>query len=501
MRMQAIYRYCLIIILFSGISPLHAQNEILAKADKYYNNGIYPEAAALYIDHLEQQYDYIVNVKLADCYYRMEEWSEAEHWYGVIVSHNIADAGTLLRYATLLKMNGKYRSAKTYFLKYAAYKPDGYYLASTCDWALANMNKPSQYYIDTLPFNTKGSEMTPTIYKNGIIFAKSNGTKINNNTGLPYYDLYSADVRTDGSWITNKLDHVNSPYHDAAPFYDGASKGLYFTRSNHYKNRTVVSIDGQVRLELFYAPYVDSKFGTPHPLNVNSKIYSVGHPATTPDGNILIFASDKQGGKGGTDLYYCMKRNGNWSEPKSMGDVINTAGDELYPFMTADGTLYFASNYHPGFGGFDLFKCEREGDHWSTPENLGMPVNSPQDDYGFTMKNGVGYFSSNRPGGMGGDDIYQVTQMAQIASVFVYDNNKNAIYKARVTFFESPNSQVICETDPNGYGDVSTLSGVSTSIKISKEGYLDKVINNLGGLRSSNGVLPVELTPLIGGNE
>ena len=169
--------------------------------------------------------------------------------------------------------------------------------------------------------------------------------------------------------------------------------------------------------------------------------------------------------------------------------------------MTADGTLYFASNYHPGFGGFDLFKCEREGDHWSTPENLGMPVNSPQDDYGFTMKNGVGYFSSNRPGGMGGDDIYQVTQMAQIASVFVYDNNKNAIYKARVTFFESPNSQVICETDPNGYGDVSTLSGVSTSIKISKEGYLDKVINNLGGLRSSNGVLPVELTPLIGGNE
>lgn len=498
---MASYRIWIVALLMLTLRPAMAQSEALSKADKLYANGVYPDAAALYLSHLQQQYDYMVNQRLADCYYQMEDWRNAEHWYGVITSHNIADAGTLLRYAHLLKINGKYQSAKATYLKYAAYKQDGYYLASTCDWAIANRNKPSMYSVEPATFNTSASEMTPTLYKRGVVFARSSGERINPATGMPYYDLVYAESRVDGSWNINPLNHVNSPFHEAAPFYDNHSKLLFFTRSNHFHDRTVVSLDGQVKLELFYSALIDGKFSRPRPLNINDPAYSIGHPTVTPDGNILIFASDKPGGKGGTDLYYSVKQGGTWSEPKNLGDVINTPGDEMYPYVSNDGTLYFSSNYHEGFGGYDVFRSTRENEHWSKPVNLGIPVNSPQDDFGFAMRNGFGYFTSNRPGGQGGDDIYQVTQLAPISTLYVYDTDQKPVYRARVTFVESPNMQVIAETDVNGLGDVSTLSGASPSIRISKEGYLDKVINDIGSLRSSNGILPVELQPLLGTNE
>lgn len=501
MRFTAIYKAFLLTACIVAMQPVMAQKDMLAKADKYYANGVYPDAAAIYLDKLEQQYDYLVNTKLADCYYQMDQWREAEHWYGVIVSHNIADAGTLLRYANLLKINGKYKSAKEVYLKYAAYKKDGYYLASTCDWALANQNKPSGYSVELLSLNSSTSEITPTVFKKGLIYAKSNGSKENPNNGIPYYDLFYAEPRVDGSWQINELEHINSDFHDAAPFYDSFNKLLFFTRNNHFRSRTVVSLDGQVKLEMFYAPLVDSKFTHARPVTLNSNSYSVAHPTVSPDGNILIFVSDMRDGKGGTDLYYSVRRGEVWSDPINMGDVINTPGDEMYPFLSADGTLYFSSNYHTGFGGYDIFKSVREMDHWSTPENLGAPVNSPQDDFGFTMLNGFGYFSSNRPGGKGGDDIYQVTQLAPISTVYVYDTDQKPLYKAKVTFFESPNMQIICETDVNGLGDISNLSGASTAIRVTNEGYLDKVIMDVGSLRSSNGILPVELQPLLGTNE
>lgn len=501
MSKMAPYRLWIVSWLMLTLRLSMAQSDVLGRADKLYANAVYPDAAALYLDYLQQQYEYTVNIRLADCYYQMEDWRNAEYWYGVISSHNITDAGTVLRYAQLLKINGKYESAKATYLKYAAFRQDGYYLASTCDWAMVNRNKPSLYAVEPAAFNTAASEITPTIYKRGVIFARSSGARINPGTGLPYYDLVYAEPRVDGNWNINPLNHVNSPLHEAAPFYDSDSKLLFFTRSNHFRNRTVVSQDGQVKLELFYATLIDGKFSRPHPLNIHNSSYSLAHPTVTPDGNILIFASDMPGGKGGIDLYFSVQSGGEWSTPKNMGDVINTPGDELYPYISNDGALYFSSNYLEGFGGFDIFKSVRADDHWTRPANLGMPVNSSQDDYGFAMRNGSGYFTSNRPGGQGSDDIYQVTQLAPISTLYVYDTDQKPVYHARVTFVESSNMQVITETDVNGLGDVSALSGASASIRISKEGYLDKIIHDIGSLRSNNGILPVELQPLLGTNE
>lgn len=495
---------CKIWILLFGLLTVQAAQaqdaEFIQRADKLYKNQIYNRAAEMYITYLQQNYNYEINLKLAECYRMMHNTVDAEYWYGVIVDQNAADPDILKKYADLLKTNGKYKSAKIYYLKYAAYEEEGYYYAASCDWAISNKNKAPEYYIDTLGFNTSDSELTPTFFKKGIIYSRSSGNEINPTTGVSYYDLYFTEQRNDSLWIITPMQNVNTELHEAAPFYDQNDKKLYFTRNNHYRGRTVKSSDGEVKLELYFSTYVDNKFTGPRPVSVNSKTYSVGQPTISPDGNILIFASDKPGGYGGIDLYFCSKKGNTWSNAKNMGPAINTAGDELYPFMSIDGTLYFASNYHPGFGGFDIFKSSRVDQYWTAPENLGMPVNSSQDDYAMIIKNGFGYFTSNRAGGQGSDDIYAVTQMSALSKIYVYDTDLKPIYKARVTFIESPNMQIICETDAAGLGDISTLSGATMGIKISKEGYLDKIVYDLSSLRSSNGIIPVELQPLLGNN-
>ena len=495
---------CKIWMLIFGlltVQAVQAQDDFIQRADKLYKNQIYDQAADMYLTYLQQTYNYEINLKLAECYRLMHSTVDAEYWYGVILTQNAADPDILRRYADLLKTNGKYRSAKEYYLKYAAYENDGYYYAASCDWAITNRTKSPAYFIDTLGFNTTDSELTTTFYKRGLIYARSTGNKINPTTGVSFYDLYYTELRNDSLWIISPMQNVNSEVHEAAPYYDSNDQKLYFTRNNHYRGRTIKSSDGEVKLELYFSTSVDNKFTGPRPVSVNSKTYSVGQPTVSPDGKVLIFASDKPGGYGGTDLYFCTKKGNDWSNAKNLGPAINTKGDELYPSMSPEGVLFFASNYHPGFGGFDIFKSSRVDQYWTNPENLGMPVNSSQDDYALIMRNGVGYFTSNRAGGQGSDDIYQVTQMATLSKIYVYDTDIKPIYKARVTFIESPNMQVICETDASGLGDISTLSGNTMAIKISKEGFLDKIVYDLSSLRSSNGIIPVELQPLLGTNE
>ncbi len=490
----------MVLVFFSLVATqaLVAQDNFLKRADKLYENKVYNEAAKIYLAYMQQSYNYDVNFKLAECYRKMNLTKEAEFWYEVIVNQSTADADIIFNYANLLKSNGKYRSAKTWFLKYGAYDDDGFYLASTCDWALANETKPGSYQLDTIGINSSGSEMTTTFFKKGIIYSASGGNEINENTGLPYYDLYYGEMRNDTIWSVNRLNKlINSELHEASPCYDPIEETLYFTRNNHNKNRTITSKDDEVKLKIFYSNYIDNKFLAPKPIS-HAKPYSEGHSAISPDGTILIFTSDKPGGYGGADLYFVTQKSDGWSAPKNMGPIINTGGDELFPYMDPEGNLYFSSNWLPGFGGMDVFKSYREGDHWSVPVNAGKPLNSSNDDFGFIIRNGRGFVTSNRPGGQGSDDIYAVTEALPLSRIYVYDTNMKPIIKARITLLESPKMQPVCETDANGMCDISALSNSNMSIRISKEGYLDKVISNLGSFRSSNGILPAELQPLLG---
>ena len=135
---------CKIWMLIFGlltVQAVQAQDDFIQRADKLYKNQIYDQAADMYLTYLQQTYNYEINLKLAECYRLMHSTVDAEYWYGVIVTQNTADPDILRRYADLLKTNGKYRSAKEYYLKYAAYEEDGYYYAASCDWAITNRTK------------------------------------------------------------------------------------------------------------------------------------------------------------------------------------------------------------------------------------------------------------------------------------------------------------------------------------------------------------------------
>lgn len=496
----------LFVLFFSAITGLSAQNPYLKNADRLFNNYAYYEASVIYLSWLQQQYDYNANYQLAECYRMMNDLKQAEFWYDILVMQPVEDPQLYFRYAEVLRSNGKYALAKDNYLKYAVYDEEGYYFAGMCDWALTNLHNRSAYLIDTLSINTKGSEIASTFFKKGIIYS-SNGNGNKNEayyqwTGMPFYDLYFAEIEQGRVNKKSPVEgFVNSKAHDSAPCYDPVSKTLYFTRNSFYHNRSKQAKDGEIKLQLFYSDYADGYFTVARPLDINNRSYSSGQPAISPDGSILIFASDKPGGFGGTDLYYSVKTGKDWSIPKNMGQVVNTPGNEMFPFISEDGKLYFSSNRHLGYGGMDVFVCHRENEHWSVPENLGIPVNSSRDDFGFIIKNGKGFVSSNREGGKGDDDIYTVTQLNAVSGIFVHDPDMKGISGAKIYYTEGAQQTLLCVTDAYGYCNLSAKTGADLILKITHDGYLDNNTKNLNTIKTNSGIYPVELQPLIGNLE
>ncbi|MFN3940897.1 MAG: tetratricopeptide repeat protein, partial [Chitinophagales bacterium] len=185
-----------ITVIFICIAQIgFAQKEFLKMADKLYNAGAYSEAAPMYLALLQQTYNYEQNKKLAYCYLQLNMVNDAEHWYGVLANQNAGEPDIILNYAQILKLNGKYKTAKEWFLEYAKYNDDGYYLAGTCDFAAVLIQQPQYWALDTLSINSKGSDIAPAFYRSGIIYASTGVVtgdkkqKVNKSAGLPFYDL------------------------------------------------------------------------------------------------------------------------------------------------------------------------------------------------------------------------------------------------------------------------------------------------------------------------
>jgi len=220
------------------------------------------------------------------------------------------------------------------------------------------------------------------------------------------------------------------------------------------------------------------------PFFLNSEKYSVGHPALSPDGNTLYYISDSEGGYGGTDIWACSRSDGKWGEPINLGRSINTTGNEMFPFLADNGDLYFASDGHPGFGGLDIFVTHQINDStWLQPRNMNQPVNSSYDDFSLCISknNMYGIFSSNRPGGLGNDDLYLFRRLPHVKilpnyylSGYVKDKMiLKPINNATVFFMDrEKNSVLILKTDSNGYYRTQIEPGKSYIVKAMQTGYI-----------------------------
>ncbi|MEN9942863.1 MAG: hypothetical protein RLZZ91_864, partial [Bacteroidota bacterium] len=270
---------------------------------------------------------------------------------------------------------------------------------------------------------------------------------------------------------TGMLRSICSKYHEGPLCFDGGT-GLYFTRNNAGKTR--FDQNGIRNLSMFFGA-VDVLGGISETLMpFCSAEYSVGHPALSPDKKTLYFASDMPGSKG-VDIYEVPVLGfGKWGTPKRVEGNVNTDGDEMFPFVSSNGTLYFSSNGHIGFGGLDVFMLNKNGE----VVNLGSPLNSINDDFAFILKsdNKTGFVSSNRAGGKGGDDIYSFTYTGpieiEISGVVTLDGSKKTIAGAYVVLIDEKGKQITSVlTDESGHYVLPALSGKQYTIQVKHDGF------------------------------
>lgn len=415
------------ILILLTIAVFYPQaNAQLYNAHKLYHLYRYAEAIPLYIKAIGKEKNPDLKAEatsmLADCYRLTNNAEQASEWYAKAIQHKNAAPINYLYYGQALQSKGDYENAKTAFLTYSRMvpsDPSGSMLAASCDLPGEWENISPEFEIQNIAsINSKWSDFSPAYYKDGLIFTSDRRESLLENatsgwTNNNYLDMYFAKLHNPGdpfgstSEATSLSINFNKPYHDASATFSSDYGIIYFTRS--YNDYTEEKDNFKThRLKIFYAQTRENKWTDEKQFFLNSQDYSVAHPSLSADGKTIFFSSDMPGGYGAFDIWFCTWENGNWGAPVNAGKEVNTFGKEAFPFILNDSTLYFASNGLPGYGGLDIFVSHKKDENWLTPVNLKNPVNSSYDDFSFIIasNNSHGYFSSNRPGGLGNDDIY-----------------------------------------------------------------------------------------------
>ncbi|MFP4655231.1 MAG: OmpA family protein [Methanohalobium sp.] len=390
---------------------------LIEEAHKAYEDMAYKKAARLFEELIEQNYlDANIYQKLADAYYKTREIRQAEEYYKILVTSTIHRQKDVYNLVKVLKYSGKYEEAEKWLERYSKAQVNEHPLNSNMNLEeYANEIKSfPRHEIDTLPFNTEHSEFGPTIYQDYLYFTSPRKRDEiieykypwDETNFLDVYKISLSHLDTTPEKISGK---VNSKFHDGPVSFSKNGKDIYFSSNN--KNLGFFPVRGKDKinhLKIFHAKIKNGKIKSLEELSFNSDEYSCSHPSVSKNSNIIYYTADKNDGYGGSDIYYSVKEGSGWSEPINAGKEINTEGDEMFPFIHESGTLYFASDGHPGLGGLDIFKAEKKNGEYEV-ENMGYPLNTRFDDFSIFVEENQkeGFFASNRKGGKGSDDIYK----------------------------------------------------------------------------------------------
>ena len=403
-----LFSYISLLLLVAGSGHASGWQKAVKCADQKAQKKYYAMAAEKY-EHLLREKclpadsAYIVKVKLANCYMKIGNTIKAESNYADAVKSGKADDATVFNYARSLQSNSKYADAKEWFDKLAKDKrAKGF--SDKCEKAL-KATADNKYSISRERFNTTASEYAPAYYKKGLAYTSNNAERFVPAHRIMwnkerFTDIYTVQEDNKGDLrVIDKLPApLNSKLNDGAASFNAAYDEIFITRNNkHCKKHD--------QLQILTSKFNGSEWSRPRVLSFEMPGASYAHPSLSPDGNTLYFSSDLAGGQGGMDLYMVRRNGSAWETPVNMGALINTAGNETFPFVAADSSLYFTSDGLPGYGGMDLFHSKFKDGKFSKPDNMGVEFNSAKDDLSLIVdsKNRTGYFASNRDGD---DDIY-----------------------------------------------------------------------------------------------
>ena len=458
-----------LLLLLIFVNTTFAQ---LKRANKYYDNYEYIKAIQLYKKAVKKKGNKEALEKIANSYRLTKHYKDSELSYAELMRQPGVAPINNFYYGMVLKNNGKIDEAKEQFKIYVNSIPGdkkAELSVKSCEDIKLWISRTQQFQVNLVEnLNSVHADFSPVLYKNQLVFVSERTKDIINFTTNawnkePYLNVYASSITNsaDGKVLLSKKvksfsSKINTNYHDGPVCFNAEQNTMYITRVNYVLNKKDKSF---INLPQLYISKLNGKsWGKAIPFQHNVAGYSAAHPSISNDGQWLFFVSDMPGGFGATDIYVCMKEGEGWGKPQNLGDQINTSGSEVFPYIRKDGMLYFSSDGHSGFGGLDVFSAAKVEGKYSDVKNLGIPLNSATDDFGIVFAEGDirGYFSSDRSGGKGSDDIYSFDALNKFLTVsgkILFSKNINDAAKDAKVMLLSEDGQVlnITTTDNTGF--------------------------------------------------
>jgi len=435
------------------ISPQFMMAQNLNKANHLFDKQAYIDAVKLFLNEDTNSQEIIQ--KIGDCYYFNTKMKEASFWYKKLLTSFEDKVNTTyyFRYAQALKGTNKFSKADYWLNKYntkMSLAPSAIETISFFEELNKTIDRP--YIIHKTSINTINSDFGTSFLNNQVVFASTKkDSELYDWNKQPYLDLYVAELDTKGNLLNSKpfSNSINSKLHESNAVFTKDGKTMYFTRNNYINGKKGKDKNKITHLKIYKAELLNGSWSNIIELPFNSDNYSTEHPALSTDEKQLYFASDMPGSIGSFDLFVVnINDDGTYSSPKNLGATINTKHREQFPFISSANNLYFASDGHFGMGGLDIFKSEIRDNKFSKPLNLSDKINSNLDDFGFIIdeEKETGFFSSNRAGGLGDDDIYRFTQLKRfyVHGLVQNKNSKELLPGSLVTLFDD-NSNTISD--------------------------------------------------------
>ncbi len=465
--------FCLNLILQANNKPGDNQfQKAVEYADRAFEALDFPGAIKYYSEALEIKSSKDVHMRLADCYQKIHKPEKAIAEIENAKNLSALNKEETMMYGETLIDAGSYDEAREVLKDYVN---DSYWVEKKVK-GISDLDAFFQYEegyrVSPVSFNTQEAEFSPAFYEDGLVIVGSGSDK---NFLSPKYNwdnsVYLDLFQVKEGKAEKMHKKLNTQYHEGpAVFFDGGQK-IIFTR-NQFEGHNSRIPEKQVNLlKLFYSEKKSNgKWKSPEILPFNISGYSFGHPAINEDGTELFFASNVEGGMGGTDLYKVTFDGEEWSEPVSLGKGINTEKNEQFPFYY-EGDLYFASDGLEGLGGLDIFKVDLTGNR--EPRNVGSPINTKYDDFGliWSETGKKGYFSSNREGGAGKDDIYEFSVVEHEIAIRLLDEETEKPVSGSIRVVESTKQDAINTVENVNNHKVTAIRGAKLNVTAAADGY------------------------------
>ncbi len=420
------FRITLLSVIFSCAIGLSQQSK-LERALRKYDKLAYIDAREIFIALVNKgQESAEILEKIGDSYYFNGKYGSASKWYAKLVENHkdSVQPEYYFKYAQSLRALQEYDEADKIMATFndiKGYDSRAKRFVEKPDYVDLGSYKESKYKLQVIRIlNSRYSDFGPTVIDDKLIFASSRDTgivakRIHKWNNQPFLNLYVSSIKGGGEYTRPVPfnDKLNSKFHESTTTLSLDGQVLYFTRNNFTPGNFGKSKKGTNKLKIYRSTKRAGGWTDPEELPFNSSEYSCAHPVLSPDQSKLYFSSDMEGTTGLSDIWVVdILEDGKFGKPENMGPRINTEGRETFPFISKKGNLYFASDGHPGLGGLDLFVTKPYDDK-AIIHNLGEPINSSKDDFGFTVDDNTlrGFLSSNRKtGALGSDDIFGFVQ-------------------------------------------------------------------------------------------